>query len=307
MVLLVLILIFSSLQDYPLLLKLSSHDDNVINNKKVEEHTGDGWRAIYVYYGKDGVIEDHLEYKEKDKGAQVDQDKVILALYSKVYGSLDKVPYFVDLAANDALSLSNTYLLEQKGWDGLCIEPNHIYWYGLAHRKCRTVAACVGGTEDAEEMDVQLSNGLFGGIIGEDFDNKRKQRRGQKRFVVSLKTTFEKFNVPKVIDYMSLDIEGAEYLVMKHFPYEFYTFRFISIERPPPPLQKLLQSHEYYFVMMLVPWGDTLWVHKSVLSDISIDEIKDIVLNTSPWPTANTTHVWDLETGRNIQQYISEK
>ena len=97
------------------------------------------------------------------------------------------------------------------------------------------------------------------------------------------------------------DIEGAEYLVMKHFPYEFYTFRFISIERPPPPLQKLLQSHEYYFVMMLVPWGDTLWVHKSVLSDISIDEIKDIVLNTSPWPTANTTHVWDLETGRNIQ------
>jgi len=39
----------------------------------------------------------------------------------------NKTNFFVDLAAYEPRFLSNTYLLEQKGWEGLCIEPNSDY------------------------------------------------------------------------------------------------------------------------------------------------------------------------------------
>ena len=39
--------------------------------------------------------------------------------------------YFVGLASNDTLGLSNSCLLENYGWNGPCLKPNTIYWYGL--------------------------------------------------------------------------------------------------------------------------------------------------------------------------------
>jgi len=44
---------------------------------------------------------------------------------SSILGS-DKKKFFVDLAACHAIYLSNTYLLEKNGWEGLCIEPNPL-------------------------------------------------------------------------------------------------------------------------------------------------------------------------------------
>ena len=69
--------------------------------------------------------------------------------------------YFLDLAANDAVHLSNTLHLEQNGWKGLCIEGNPMYWYSLsAFRNCTIVGAFVfvGGTEDGKQVGVRLSN-----------------------------------------------------------------------------------------------------------------------------------------------------
>ena len=52
----------------------------------------------------------------------------------------------MDLAANDAVKLSNTLTLEQMfGWKGLCIEPNPGYMKGYLHRKCQLVQAVVDG------------------------------------------------------------------------------------------------------------------------------------------------------------------
>ena len=39
--------------------------------------------------------------------------------------------YFIDLAANDWQKDSNTYALEAfDDWNGLCVEPNDVYWSG---------------------------------------------------------------------------------------------------------------------------------------------------------------------------------
>ena len=57
--------------------------------------------------------------------------------------------YFIDLAANDAVTLSNSYTLEQQyGWKGLCVEPNPEYHTRLLQiRSCEVIAVAVSGRE----------------------------------------------------------------------------------------------------------------------------------------------------------------
>jgi hypothetical protein len=47
---------------------------------------------------------------------------------------------------------------------------------------------------------------------------------------LTLQEVLENYNAPKIIDYLSMDIEGYEYKVLKNFPFEKYTIRAISIE-----------------------------------------------------------------------------
>ena len=73
----------------------------------------------------------------------------------------------------------------------------------------------------------------------------------------------ERFHVPKVIDYLSLDIEGAEYLVMQHFPFDDYQIKLLTVERPDKELKTLFAEKGYIHLKDLTWWGETLWAHKT--------------------------------------------
>jgi hypothetical protein len=98
----------------------------------------DGWKTIDVFYGKTQLPEDNPNQRWY---SQVGQDEIVMALLNNKQGG-----YFIELAANDALTLSNSYSLERYGqWKGLCIEPNPMYWHDLSrYRTCQMVAAIVG-------------------------------------------------------------------------------------------------------------------------------------------------------------------
>ena len=274
-----------------------------------------------MYYGPEdavkGLRSSSSEMQQNyNAGSQVDQDKIISAL-TKLYRMKSKQwssdhPYFIDCAANDAVQLSNTLRLEDDGWRGLCVEPNPIYWYRLAHRKCDVVGAFVGGRTDMEQVDVSLTNEELGGIVGDQMDNKKnvgKKHRNnmpemEKRYTVSLRSIFRKFDVPPTIDYMSLDVEGAEELIMEDFPFDAHTILFATIERPKPGLKTLLEANGYRFVMMLIFWGETLWVHESVLDDLSMSEIEQTVRSTSDYPGKKLKRgqmVFNIETGEYLE------
>jgi hypothetical protein len=83
----------------------------------------------------------HHQPLEHPWHSQARQDELVVALLgNKTNG------YFIDLAANDAVQLSNTYALERfYHWKGVCIEPNPMYWYNLtAFRTCVIIGAVVG-------------------------------------------------------------------------------------------------------------------------------------------------------------------
>ena len=234
--------------------------DASATNKDEEEKKG--WHPVHVFYGETkGLFNDAPQsIKESQESfAQVGQDSIILDL-------LGSNGYFIDLAANDALDLTNTLALERKGWTGLCVEPNSVYWYGLSHRKCQVVGALVAGTK-REEVKVKF-RGVYGGIVGK-LDNRLANRKKEPdaavvtRYTAPITEVLEKFQVPNTIDYLSLDVEGSEYEIMKDFPFDKYTIRVMTVERPNKQLQNLLKENGYIYLAELATWGEYLWCHKS--------------------------------------------
>lgn len=150
---------------------------------------------------------------------------------------------------------------------GLCIEANPMYWRDLSFRKCQVVGAVVGENR-MEQVKFAFQKGYDGGLLGADFDNKKSVDGGETKefYTVPLQEILERNKSPTTIDYFSLDVEGAEYFIMKKFPFEKYTFRVMTIERPDEKLRSLLEKKGYVLLKLLSNFGETLWFHKSQLS-----------------------------------------
>ncbi len=172
------------------------------------------------------------------------------------------VRYFVDLAANHPREGSSTYELEQHGWTGLCIEPNPAYASLLrAQRNCTVMDVAIDSM--AHNVSFEFSRGAMGGIVDQRFDN-RPDAGVEKHPIqaVTLRRALRSAHAPHVVDYLSLDVEGAETAVLPStFPWESFTFLTLTIERPPPDLNARLFRHGYLFART-IGIADVAYVHR---------------------------------------------
>ncbi len=184
--------------------------------------------------------------------AQLYQDLYVLfKLGSKPNG------FFVEFGAASGLHLSNTYLLEKSlGWNGILAEPFPVWHAQLAqHRSVVVDKRCVWsksgeqleflGTEHAPEFATLL-----------DFKDKDKHSEWRSRSqnvltveTVSLNDLLEQHGAPQ-IDYLSVDTEGSEFEILRHFNFEKYRPRIITVEHNfnevlRPLLFELLTSKGY--------------------------------------------------------------
>jgi len=195
------------------------------------------------------------------------EDQIILTIFDDKQDG-----FFLDLAAHAWKLISNTFVLEHfNNWRGICIEANPIYIEGLlAHRKCMVFKSVVGERSDEKvyfdfKSHDRKIGGVIGGIVGEHFDN-HDNRSAVAQTTVSLEKLLEFARAPAVIDYFSLDVEGAEFFVMKRFPFNRFTFLTLTVERPTKLLHQLLASNGYAFVKEITGnrFGECLYVHKSL-------------------------------------------
>jgi Methyltransferase FkbM domain len=258
-----------------------------LNPPVVSKESIQGWHTIDVFYGDRKKLESFMIPKGKDtKFAQAYQDDIILALLrNKTNG------YFLDLASNDATRLSNTYRLERYyGWRGLCMEPNPMYWSNLTSlRNCTIVGAVIGNHERLHEVYFRFGANIQGGITGTGFDNGREYRHeSQPRYTIPLREVLLRFHAPKYIDYMSLDVEGAEEYILHNFLTSEaskveggFTIAILTIERPKKSLEQLLQSLGYTLLQKLTNWGETLWAHSSVIANLDLNAMEEAVKNAA--------------------------
>ena len=229
----------------------------------------DGWKTVHMYIGNSSVT-----HHDKNKAelyaparknqtsfwsSQAGQDITVAAIFNNKTGG-----YFVDLAANNAIYLSNTYALEVGfDWNGLCIEGNTRYLWDLAHRKCTVVSAVVWNESDSL-VPFTTGGDELGGVISETADNKNKHARHVLMPGVSLQKILVAMRSPSVIDYLSLDVEGVEEIILQGFDFDKYTFLVITVERPKPMLKLMLTRNGYVFLKVHGNFGDEMWIHKSL-------------------------------------------
>lgn len=215
-----------------------------------------GWNTIQVFYGNTPKLDSNITWH-----SQQGQDELVATLLN-----LKRNGYFIDLAANDALHWSNTAALEsQYSWTGLCIEPTPRYWYNLTTiRSCQAVAAVVGNATPSQIRWKRRKE--YSGIVGDEFDNHvRKNKTYPTKYTVPLSTVFQRFHVPRIVDYLSFDVEGAEEYILQDFlPTTNYRFHIMTIERPSKTLWALLEQHGYVYRATLSDWGETIWSHSSI-------------------------------------------
>lgn len=172
--------------------------------------------------------------------------------------------FFLDIGAHNGVDISNTFILEARyGWKGICIEANPLTFPELKkNRKCKCINTCIDNKEG--EVNFVL-DGVCGGILADDCDNVDSDKG--ERNIVSIKTQrltnlLDSENAPREIDYLSIDIEGAEDRALLNFDFDKYIFRCISIERPSKELRLLLTNKKYILVKE-IPGLDCFFVHSS--------------------------------------------
>jgi FkbM family methyltransferase len=200
-------------------------------------------------------------------------------------GQGDTNGFFVDLAANHAFSLSNTYSLEQQpyGWTGICVEPNPRYWSNLAKRKCHVAAAVVSKERmqavQFHMFDDRSARAASGGIV--DLVPQRIAQYTKDKpvtlYTVPIAEILQNYRAPVVMEYLSLDVEGAEFLVMKDFPFDKYKFKIMTVERPTQDVMDLLYANRYVYIAANNEWGqETLFVHRDYMHGMNLAAVEQV-------------------------------
>lgn len=208
--------------------------------------------------------------------SQVGQDEwVRTVLKNKQEG------FFVELGAADGKDFSNSLFFETfLDWNGICIEPNPKYENDLrSNRKCHISTDCVSSENDriVEFADCDLASGIVETAGPFTKITKTIQKRTK-----TLGSILDEFHAPSVIDYLSLDVEGHEYEILRTFPFDKYKFRCITVEHNEPHqgpemrmlLRGILEKNGYRFVKGnddVKNWGhgpiDDFYVHPQVVSN----------------------------------------
>ena len=189
--------------------------------------------------------------------------KLYLALRNKKYFSINKLDekiekkhlnydngFYVEIGANNGINQSNTFFFELfRNWKGILIEPLELKFHEC--KKFRSNKsnkffnyACVGFDYKKEYiniLDLDLmsisDNSSFDNLqkkehikYGEKFLHTKDKIRSVKSKVTVLNEILIRSKAPLMIDFLSLDVEGAELDVLNGIDFNNYNFKNILVE-----------------------------------------------------------------------------
>jgi FkbM family methyltransferase len=160
--------------------------------------------------------------------------------------------FFVEVGAYDGIVLSNTYYFEQLGWTGVLVEPHPTKAAACrgnrpGSRVFECAAVSAASVASIEMLDVPGGE-VYSTTVASDFNLQRLRDYGlESRTIVvpgrTLDSILEEMQ-PPAIDFMSIDVEGAEIEVLKGFDIGRWRPRLVMIESPP----RRLDAIRRYFV-----------------------------------------------------------
>ena len=140
--------------------------------------------------------------------------------------------FFVDAGSNSGRWCSNSRLLEEHGWHGICVEP---FPTDMAGRTCHLFRQAL-----ADRSGDRV-----------DFIGKGQTRRVALRLndgeveTVSFGSVLAQSGAPRFLGLVSLDLEGDESLAVRSFPFADYEVGAWIVENGFGAVEEMLAAHGY--------------------------------------------------------------
>lgn len=150
--------------------------------------------------------------------------------YYENYGYKIKNGYFVEIGAFNGKSQNSTQILEQAGWNGVCVEPMpQNYKKLIKNRKCNCINGAVwnkSGTIDIADVGIPGWSG-----IKETHQHQHKEKYNTETIIIPVKCyRFHELDLPNQIDYLQIDTEGSELQILGSIDMAKYKIDYICIE-----------------------------------------------------------------------------
>jgi len=163
----------------------------------------------YSQYGEDLMLDKLLNYKENG--------------------------FYIDIGANDPIILNNTKKFYDKGWTGINIEPHLGCFKRIKFLRKKDINLNLGISDKKGKLTFYLMNASTLSTFNKEEmqDNVKagfKLIKTVKIPVLTLGDIFEKYVGDRKIDFLSLDVEGHDYEVLKGNNWNKYRPNLIVIE-----------------------------------------------------------------------------
>jgi len=163
-------------------------------------------RKTYSQCGEDLFILDYMKKKHISKGI------------------------YVDLGAFHPIKYNNTCLLFKNGWSGINIDLNQtaIDYFNIVRPKDKNICCAISNKEEKVRVFI---NSIFSPL-----NSISKQHAKKFNFDLKKKLSYfikaKKFSsvVKKKIDFLNIDIEGLDFVVLKTIDLKFFNPKLICIE-----------------------------------------------------------------------------
>jgi hypothetical protein len=148
------------------------------------------------------------------------------AVALKILGSSG---YYLDIGCSDGIDNNNTLLLEQNEWTGILLDNNKFHTDRAKNNRPNSHIECI---------DVTTKN--------------------------IIKNILDKYSAPKLIDYISLDVDDASLDCLINLPLDEYRFKFMTFEHDIYAGRPDCIARKKYAPMILEKYGYLL-VSENVL------------------------------------------
>lgn len=155
-----------------------------------------------------------------------------------VFQDLKTPGFFLDVGALDGKRFSNTYVFEQAGWTGMCVEAHPFYVPYVKRNRPNSIVVHAAASNENKDKTKFYANKL-GSLSTLDasmatlFSTKyAKHFKGFTEIEVPMRTVdsmLEEHNIKRV-QVVSIDVEGTELDVLKGFNIAKYKPRILVIE-----------------------------------------------------------------------------
>lgn len=150
-----------------------------------------------------------------------------------------KKGFYVDIGANHPIHINNTYFFYKAGWNGINIEPHPILYKKICSERGKDINLNIGVSREKGELTFYQINEVDG-TAGSTFDKDVAVELEQKGYkiaekitmpVAPLKDILDEYIIEnKKIDFMSIDTEGFDKLVLESNDWQKYRPNLVMVE-----------------------------------------------------------------------------